>query len=248
MFSINIRFATLSVFDFLTTGNWFQIVVCSVNFIQVSSRVSQFWKPTSDLGGASASLPSSRYLNDFEELQPLGIIILHICVCASVSMSLFRYWLNSLWIYGHVCLPESSFRETTFQTFLCLFAIRKGGQRKTLSSQRKIWLGFQESVFPFGCVCFPESGFWENTFQTFMCLFAIKKVGQRKTLSSQRKIWLGFQESVFLENLGGKHFPEVVKNLEMSLFADYIKFDPQTFDYYIYFVFNIYFLISSLKI
>ncbi|KAJ6991408.1 hypothetical protein NC653_019562 [Populus alba x Populus x berolinensis] len=38
----------------------------------VSSRVSQFWKPTSDLGGASASLPSSRYLNDFEELQPLG--------------------------------------------------------------------------------------------------------------------------------------------------------------------------------
>jgi hypothetical protein len=49
-------------------------------------------------------------------------------------------------------------------------------------------------------------------------LFAIRKVGQRKTLSSQRKIWLGFQESVFL------------KNLEMSLFADYIKFDRQTFD------------------
>ena len=151
--------------------------------------------------------------------------------------------------------PESSFREITFQTFLCLFAIRKGGQRKTLfgqrktlSSQRKILLGFKESVFPFGCVCFPESGFRETTFQTFMCLFAIRKVGQRKTLSSQRKIWLGFQESVFLENLGGKHFPEVVKNLEMSLLADYIKFDPQTFDCYIYFVLNIYFLISSLKI
>jgi len=146
---------------------------------------------------------------------------------------------------------ESRFRETTFQTFLCLFAIRKvgqqktlssqrktiSGQRKTLSSQRKIWLGFQESVFPFGCVCFPESfpesGFRETTFQTFLYLFVIRKVGQRKTLSSQRKIWLGFQESVFLENLGGKHFPEVVKNLEMSLFADYIKFDPQTFDCYI---------------
>jgi hypothetical protein len=66
-----------------------------------------------------------------------------------------------------------------------------------------------------------------------MCLFAIRKVGQRKTLFSQRKIWLGFQESVFLKNLGGKHFPEVVKILEMSLFADYIKFDPQTFDCYI---------------
>jgi len=121
-----------------------------------------------------------------------------------------------------------------------LFAIRKVGQqktlssqRKTLSSQRKIWFRFQESVFPFSYVCFPESGFPETTFQTFLCLFAIRKVGQRKTFSSQRKIWLGFQESVFLENLGRKHFPEVAKNLEMSLFADYIKFDPQTFDCYL---------------
>ena len=48
---------------------------------------------------------------------------------------------------GHVCFLESGFRETTFQTFLCLFVIRKVGQRKTLFSQRKIWFGFQESVF-----------------------------------------------------------------------------------------------------
>ena len=67
-------------------------------------------------------------------------------------------------------------------------------------------------------VCFPESGFREITFQTFLCLFAIRKVGQRKIFSSQRKIWLGFQESVFLENLDGKHFLEVVKNLEMSYY------------------------------
>jgi hypothetical protein len=114
-----------------------------------------------------------------------------------------------------------------------LFAIRKVGQRKTIFgqqkilsgqgktlssqrkySQRKIWFGFQESVFHFGCVCFPESGFRETIFQTFLCLFAIREVGQWKTLSSQRKIWLGFQENVFLKNLGGKHFPEVVKNLK----------------------------------
>jgi len=58
---------------------------------------------------------------------------------------------------GCVCFPETSFREITFQTFMCLFAIRKVGQRKTLSSQRKIWLGFQESVFLL---------FWvENTFR-----------------------------------------------------------------------------------
>ena len=48
---------------------------------------------------------------------------------------------------GYVCFFEFTFWETTFQTFLCLFAIRKVGQRKALSSQRKIWLGFQESVF-----------------------------------------------------------------------------------------------------
>ncbi|KAL4290262.1 hypothetical protein GQ457_14G000440 [Hibiscus cannabinus] len=38
----------------------------------VSSKVSEFWKPTSDSNGPSTSLPSSRYLSDFEELQSLG--------------------------------------------------------------------------------------------------------------------------------------------------------------------------------
>ena len=37
---------------------------------------------------------------------------------------------------------ESGFPEITFKTFLRLFVIRKVGQRKTLSSQRKIWFGF----------------------------------------------------------------------------------------------------------
>jgi len=124
---------------------------------------------------------------------------------------------------GHVCFLKSSFWKIIFQTFLCLFAIRKVGQRKILFSQKKFWFGFQESIFSFGCVCFLESGFQKITFQTFLCLFAIRIVGQRKTLFSQRKIWLGFQESVFLKNLDGKHFPEVVKKLEMSLFADYIN-------------------------
>ena len=103
-------------------------------------------------------------------------------------------------------------------------------------------------MFFFSCVCFPENGFRKITFQTFLCLFFIKKVGQQKTLSSKRKIWFGFQKSVFLKNLGGKHFPKVVKILKMLLFADYIKFNPQTFNCYIYFVLNIYFSISSLKI
>jgi len=90
-----------------------------------------------------------------------------------------------------------------------------------------------KKVFFFCCVCFSKSDFRKITFQTFLSLFAIRKFSQRKTLSSQRKIWLGFQESVFLEILSGKHFPEIMKNLEISLFADYIKFDSQTFDCYI---------------
>jgi hypothetical protein len=121
-----------------------------------------------------------------------------------------------------------------------LFAIRKVGQLKTLSgqrkiffNQRKIWFGFQKNVFHFGCVCFSESGFQEITFQPFLCLFTIRKVSQRKIFYSQRKIWLGFQESVFLENLNGKHFLEIMKNLEISIFTDYIKFYPQTFNCYI---------------
>jgi hypothetical protein len=48
---------------------------------------------------------------------------------------------------GRVYFLKSGFREIIFQTFMCLFIIRKVGQRKTLSSQRKIWLSFQESVF-----------------------------------------------------------------------------------------------------
>jgi hypothetical protein len=44
---------------------------------------------------------------------------------------------------------ESGFLEITFQIFLCLFVVKKVSQRKTLSSQKKILLGFQESVFLF---------------------------------------------------------------------------------------------------
>ncbi|PON88675.1 Tyrosine-protein kinase [Trema orientale] len=41
-------------------------------YVVVSSKLSQFWKHTSDLEGPSTTLPNSRYLNDFEELQSLG--------------------------------------------------------------------------------------------------------------------------------------------------------------------------------
>jgi hypothetical protein len=43
-------------------------------------------------------------------------------------------------------------------------------------------------------------------------------------------------------------FGSCEKFRNVILFADYIKFGPQTFDCYIYFILNIYFSISSLSI
>ena len=80
-----------------------------------------------------------------------------------------------------------------------------------------------------------------------VCL-SLGKFVNGKHFPVKGKFGLVFRKVFFWKIWEKKHFPEVVKNLEMSLFADYIKFDPQTFDCYIYFVLNIYFSISSLKI
>jgi hypothetical protein len=53
-----------------------------------------------------------------------------------------------------------------------------------------------------------------------------------------------FSWKIWLKTLSGS----CEKFRNVILFADYIKFGPQTFDCYIYFVLNIYFSISSLKI
>ena len=79
-----------------------------------------------------------------------------------------------------------------------------------------------KSLSKLSCVCLP-----------------LGKLVNGKHFPVKRKAW--FAGKFFPKKFGGKHFPEVVKNLEMSLFTDYIKFNPQTFDHYIYFVFNIYF-------
>ena len=69
-----------------------------------------------------------------------------------------------------------------------------------------------------------------------------------------------FQSKKNLAWFSGKYFPEKFGRKTLSgncekfrniiLFVDYIKFDPQTFGFYIYiyFVLNIYFSILSLKI
>jgi hypothetical protein len=65
--------------------------------------------------------------------------------------------------------------------------------------------------------------FWKVIFRKLffklscVCL-SVQKLVNGKHFPVNWKIWLGFQESVFMKNLGGKHFPEIVKNLEMSYY------------------------------
>jgi len=76
----------------------------------------------------------------------------------------------------------------------------------------------------------------------------LKKLINKKYFSVKKNlVW--FPEKCFPEKFGWKTLSgscEKFKNI--ILFADYINFGPPTFDYYIYFVLNIYFSISSLKI
>ena len=110
-----------------------------------------------------------------------------------------------------------------------------------------VWFVFQGKYMGVFVSYFLESNFQKISFQIFLCLFVIIKVdqrktlfSQRKTLSSQRKIWLGFQESVFLIFWAKNIFWSCEKIRNVILFADYIKFDPQTFDCSIYILFWIF--------
>ena len=110
-------------------------------------------------------------------------------------------------------------------------------------SQRKIWLGFQENVFPLAVFVF------RKVVSKLSCVcLPLEKLVNEKHFPVKGKFSLYFRKVFSRKNFEGKHFPKVVKNLEMSLFADYTKFNTQNFDCYIYFVLNIYFSISSLKI
>jgi len=67
--------------------------------------------------------------------------------------------------------------------------------------------------------------------------FPVKK---KFSLVSRKVFFFYFGQKTLFESC------EKFKNI--ILFTDYIKFDPQTFDCYIYFVLNIYFSIPSFKI
>jgi len=92
-------------------------------------------------------------------------------------------------------------------------------------------------------------------FQILLYLFIIKKLinikystVNKKYFSIKEKFGLVFRKtfSFYFER---KTLSEIFKKFRnVILFADYIKFGPQIFYFYINFVLNIYFSISSLRI
>jgi len=86
-------------------------------------------------------------------------------------------------------------------------------------------------------------------FKSFLYLFVIEKLINEKHFPVKEKNLVWFLEKYFPEKFGWKTLSgSCEKFRNVILFADYIKFGPQTFDCYIYFILNIYFSISSLKI
>jgi len=118
-------------------------------------------------------------------------------------------WLVELyfdmWNYlGHVCFPEFIFRETTFQTFLCLFAIRKVGQRKMFSGQRKTFSG-QRKHFSVNGKHFPvkeKFSLVSRKVFSFLAVFVFRKVVSGKPFSKLSCVCLPLEKLV-----NGKHFP-----------------------------------------
>jgi len=86
-------------------------------------------------------------------------------------------------------------------------------------------------------------------FFKFLCVYLLLKKLINKKYFSVKKYLAWFLKKCFPRKFGRKTLSENYEKIKnVILFADYIKFDPQTFDCYIYFVLNIYFSISSLKI
>jgi hypothetical protein len=79
-------------------------------------------------------------------------------------------------------------------------------------------------------------------------LFIIKKINQWKTLFNQRKIWFDFQKKCFHFILGENIFLEVVKKLKISYYLLIITNLILKFFIAIYFVLNLFFSISPLRI
>jgi hypothetical protein len=96
---------------------------------------------------------------------------------------------------------------------------------------------------------FFEIYFLKNYFSNFFVFVCHYKNWSTKNTFQLKENLTWFSGKCFPEKFRRKTlFGRCEKFRNIILFADYIKFGPQTFDCYIYFVLNIYFSISSLKI
>jgi hypothetical protein len=99
--------------------------------------------------------------------------------------------------WGDVCFSEFTFYEITFQTFLCLFAIRKVGQRKTLSSQRKHF-SIDRKHFPVK----EKFGLVSRKVFFLLAVFVFRKLIYEKPFSKLSRVCLSLEKLI-----NGKHFP-----------------------------------------
>ena len=84
-------------------------------------------------------------------------------------------------------------------------------------------------------------------FKIFLCLFIIRKINQRKTLSNKKIFDLIFRKVFSFDFERKTLFRNYKKIRNVILFADYIKFDPQTFDCYILYFESLFFQFHPLE-
>jgi len=94
-----------------------------------------------------------------------------------------------------------------------------------------------------------KSNFLKKLFFKFSCVYlSLENLINKKHFQVKEKFGLVFRK-VFFFYFGWKIFFESYEKFRnIILFVDYIKLGPQTFDCYIYFVLNIFFSISYLRI
>jgi hypothetical protein len=85
-------------------------------------------------------------------------------------------------------------------------------------------------------------------FKLFCVCLSLEKLVNEKHFPVKEKFDLVFRKVFSWKIWAENTFRSCEKFRNVILFADYIKFGSQTFDCYMYFVLNIYFSISSLKI
>ena len=84
----------------------------------------------------------------------------------------------------------------------------------------------------------------KNDFSNFFMFICHQESWSTKNTFQSKKNLAWFSEKCFPRKFGRKTLSESCEKFRnVILFADYIKFGPQTFDCYIYFVLNIYFSI-----